>query len=77
MGKRDLSYYKKYQPKVDYIDEYAKASNAASGSKFDANSNVETKNVTTLTGEIHKGDEIGVNPSLSRISMSPLAGYLQ
>ena len=61
MGKRDITYYKKYQPKVDFIEEYAKASNAASGSKFDANSNVETKNVTTLTGEIHKGDEIGVN----------------
>ena len=61
MGRRDVSYYKKYQPKVDFIEEYAKASNAASGSKFDANSNVETKNVTTLTGELHKGDEIGVN----------------
>lgn len=61
MGRRDISYYNKYQSKVDFIDEYAKASNAASGSKFDANSNVETKNVTTLSGEIHKGDEIGIN----------------
>ena len=61
MGKRDLTYYNKFQPKVDYINEYAKASNAATGSKYDSNANVESKNVTTLTGEMHKDDDIGIN----------------
>lgn len=53
--------YKKYAKKINFIKDYGEASNAASGSKFDANANVETKNVTTLTGEIHKDDDIGIN----------------
>lgn len=53
--------YKKYQHEVDFIKQYSKASNAATGSKFDANANVENKNVTTLTGEIHKEADIGIN----------------
>lgn len=61
MGKRDIKYYDRYQSKVRFIDEYAQASNAATGSKFDSNANVESKNVTTLSTEIHKGDDIGVN----------------
>lgn len=58
---KGIEYYEKFRPKVNYIDEYAHASNAATGSKFDSNANVETKNVTTLTGEMHKGDDIGIN----------------
>lgn len=58
---KDIKYYERFQDKVDFIQEYAAASNAATGSKYDANANVETKNVTTLTGEIHKGDDIGIN----------------
>ena len=61
MGKRDLGYYKKYQSQLDYIKEYTQAVNASSGSKYDSNANVETKNVTTLDGELHKGAEIGLN----------------
>lgn len=53
--------YQKYQHEVDFIKQYSKASNAATGSKFDANANVENKNVTTLTGEIHKEADIGIN----------------
>lgn len=53
--------YEKYQSYLDFIEEYSKATNAASGSKFDANANVETKNVTTLMSEIHKGDDICMN----------------
>lgn len=53
--------YKKYVKKIQFIKEYSGATNAASGSKFDANANVETKNVTTLAGEIHKDDDIGIN----------------
>lgn len=53
--------YKKYEPKLKFVKEYSEAKNAATGSKFDANANVETKNVTTLAGEIHKNEDIGVN----------------
>ena len=52
--------YDKYKPQLDFIDKYSKASNAATGSKFDSNANVETKNVTTLSGEIHKEADIGI-----------------
>lgn len=52
--------YEKYQKYVDYVDAYRKASNAATGSAVDANANVETKNVTTLSSEMFKPEEIGV-----------------
>ncbi len=53
--------YEKYRHNVDFIREYSQASNAATGSKFDSNANVETKNVTTLSCEIHKEADIGIN----------------
>lgn len=53
--------YEKYRHNVDFIREYSQASNAATGSKFDANANIETKNVTTLSCEIHKEADIGIN----------------
>lgn len=53
--------YTKYQHEIDFINSYSQARNAATGSKFDANANVENKNVTTLTGEIHKEADIGIN----------------
>lgn len=56
-----MEQYNKYSPKLKFIDDYSKAKNAASGSKYDPNANVETKNVTTLSGEIHKQDDIGIN----------------
>lgn len=53
--------YEKYRNDIDFINQYQKASNAASGSVRDANANVENKNVTTETGEIPKGKFIGIN----------------
>ena len=50
-----------YRKKINYIKDYTKAQNAATGSKFDANANVESKNITTLTGELTKEDFIGIN----------------
>jgi ribonucleoside-triphosphate reductase len=37
---------------IDYCD----AANAATGSKFDANANVEQKNIATLIGELPKAE---------------------
>ena len=52
--------YSKYQKYADYVEGYRKASNAATGSAVDSNANVENKNVTTLSSELFKPDEIGV-----------------
>lgn len=46
-----------------YIKDYINSSNAATGSKYDANSNVVNKNVATLNGELFKGKQIALNRS--------------
>ena len=53
--------YDKYKKQLDFIADYSKASNAATGSKFDANANIESKNVATLSTEMHKETNIGIN----------------
>lgn len=53
--------YEKYREDINFIKQYQKATNAASGSTRDANANVENKNVTTETGEIPKSKFIGIN----------------
>lgn len=45
----------------DFIKDYINASNASTGSKYDANANVESKNIVTLGQEIHKGKNIQQN----------------
>lgn len=47
--------------KLKFLMDYCKAQNAATGSKFDANANVERKNIATLIGELPKGDFISLN----------------
>lgn len=56
-----IDQYEKYAPYLAFIDEYQNAPNAASGSKVDANANVENKNITTMEGEVFKKDFIGIN----------------
>ncbi|RRD80787.1 anaerobic ribonucleoside-triphosphate reductase [Alloprevotella sp. OH1205_COT-284] len=50
--------------KLRFLIDYCNARNAASGSKFDSNANVENKNLATLIGEIPKGDFIRLNRRL-------------
>ena len=50
--------------KLRFLVDYCNAANAASGSKFDANANVENKNLATLIGELPKGDFIRLNRRL-------------
>ena len=45
----------------DFTKNYILASNAATGSKYDANANVSNKNIVTLGQEIHKGENIQQN----------------
>ena len=57
--------------KTDYIKNYIEASNAATGSKFDANANVSNKNVVTMGTELYKEENIKENRYLlyDRIKM--------
>ncbi len=47
--------------KLSFLMEYCDATNAASGSKYDANANVEQKNLATLIGELPKSNFIRLN----------------
>ena len=47
--------------KMLFLTEYMKSVNAASGSKYDANANVEHKNIATLIGELPKSNFIRLN----------------
>ena len=47
--------------KLDFLINYCNASNAATGSKYDANANVEKKNIATLIGELPKSGFIRLN----------------
>ena len=47
--------------KQDFITQYLSASNAATGSKFDSNANVEHKNIVTMGNELHKYENIRQN----------------
>ena len=57
--------------KLDFLLNYCSASNAATGSKYDANANVEKKNIATLIGELPKANYIRLNRRLltDRIEM--------
>jgi ribonucleoside-triphosphate reductase len=47
--------------KLEFLMDYCNARNAASGSKYDANANVENKNMATLIGELPKSNFIRLN----------------
>ncbi|MGN0208507.1 MAG: anaerobic ribonucleoside-triphosphate reductase, partial [Paludibacteraceae bacterium] len=47
--------------KLDFLISYCSATNAATGSKYDANANVEKKNIATLIGELPKSNYIRLN----------------
>ena len=50
--------------KMHFLTDYCRAENAATGSKFDANANVENKNIATLIGELPKQGFIRLNRRL-------------
>ena len=50
--------------KLKFLSDYMEAENAATGSKFDANANVEHKNIATLIGELPKASFIRLNRRL-------------
>ncbi|MBR1394604.1 MAG: anaerobic ribonucleoside-triphosphate reductase [Prevotella sp.] len=50
--------------KMMFLSEYMESVNAATGSKYDANANVEHKNIATLIGELPKSNFIRLNRRL-------------
>lgn len=50
--------------KLKFLSDYVDAANAATGSKYDANANVEHKNIATLIGELPKASFIRLNRRL-------------
>ena len=63
--------------KLKFLLDYCDASNPATGSKYDANANVENKNIATLIGEllnhhfIYKNDETNMANYCASITMYP------
>lgn len=50
--------------RLQFLSDYCEAANAATGSKYDANANVEHKNIATLIGELPKSSFIRLNRRL-------------
>ncbi len=62
------------QKKINFIDSYKSAQNAAEGSKLDANANVTHKNIATLESEINKDINIQINRALVARKIESLFG---
>ena len=79
--KAALEYIEKFddgkdlRKKRDFIKDYIKASNAATGSKFDANANVTRKNIVTLGQELYKENNIKQNRYIMQDKIKNLYGH--
>jgi len=60
--------------KIDFIDHYINSSNAADGSKVDANANVTSKNIATMEAELNKDINIQVNRALVKRKIASIYG---
>ncbi len=60
--------------KINFIDNYINADNAADGSKVDANANVTSKNIATMEAELNKDINIQVNRALVKRKIATLFG---
>ncbi|MFB9051620.1 anaerobic ribonucleoside-triphosphate reductase [Formosa undariae] len=60
--------------KINFISNYINASNAADGSKMDANANVSSKNIATMEAELNKDINIQVNRQLVKNKIADLFG---
>lgn len=60
--------------KIDFIEQYMHSTNAADGSKMDANANVTSKNIATMEAELNKDINIQVNRKLVKHKIESLYG---
>ena len=58
--------------KIDFITHYLDSTNAADGSKVDANANVTSKNIATMEAELNKDINIQVNRALVKQKIASL-----
>lgn len=65
---------KQVTKKIDFIDHYINSTNAADGSKVDANANVTSKNIATMEAELNKDINIQVNRALVKRKIASLFG---
>ena len=79
--KAALEYIEKFddgkdlRKKRDFIKDYIKASNAATGSKFDANANVTRKNIVKLGQDLYKEKNIKQNSYIMQDKIKNLYGH--
>ncbi|WP_111707979.1 anaerobic ribonucleoside-triphosphate reductase [Lutibacter citreus] len=60
--------------KIEFINNYINANNAADGSKMDANANVSSKNIATMEAELNKDINVQVNRQLVKNKIVELFG---
>lgn len=60
--------------KLKFIDDYNHASNASTGSQYDSNANVASKNLATQECELSKKDFIDLNRALTKRYLGKLYG---
>ncbi|MDO6801700.1 anaerobic ribonucleoside-triphosphate reductase [Wenyingzhuangia sp. 1_MG-2023] len=60
--------------KLNFINNYLYAENAADGSKVDANANVTSKNIATMEAELNKDINIQINRALLKRKIAELFG---
>ena len=60
--------------KIEFIQNYCDADNAADGSTFDPNSNVTTKNIATMSAELNKDTNIQIKRKLVCLELERLFG---
>lgn len=65
---------KELDKKIEFIQAYEGASNAATGSKYDPNANVTTKNIATMATELPKKDFIDLNRELMKRQLTKMYG---
>jgi len=65
---------KQVNKKINFIDNYINANNAADGSNMDANANVSSKNIATMEAELNKDINIQVNRQLVKNKIEQLFG---
>lgn len=62
------------EEQYEFIQDYKKAQNAATGSKYDANSNVTNKNIATMSWEVPKKNIIELNRYMMTKELEKLYG---
>jgi ribonucleoside-triphosphate reductase len=65
---------KQIDDKISFIKDYIQSTNAAEGSKMDANANISHKNIATMEAEINKDINIQINRSLVSNKIKDLFG---